>query len=104
MWKSRRPEKREIEGVAASQAIEVLEREGYVRRQSDSDGVFLERPGSRLSMAMKTTPIKAWVVEQGGNIELWLKYGIFVLLDTGDLSSEADRLATAIAGEGTGAS
>ena len=98
MWRSRQQEKREIERGAASRAIEVLEGEGYVRRMDGSDGVMLEKPGTRFAMSLKKVPMKAWVVERDGSLDLWLQYGTFVVFDTGDLDAEADRLAEAIAG------
>ena len=97
MWSLRQQEKREIERVAASQAIEVLEGEGYVRREDGNDGVLLEKPGTRFSTSVKKLPMKAWVMERDGSLDLWLRYGT-ICVNTGDLDPEADRLAEAIAG------
>lgn len=94
MWKSRKTATRRVDHVSLDAAAERLQHEGFEERKANAEYAELQRPGTRFTTSVDRMPLNLTVStpsEEG--VELRLRYGTFVLFDTGELEAEADRLA-----------
>ncbi len=57
----------------------------------------MKKPGLRFAFKAHQRPMEASLVSRDSELRLALRYDVFVMLDSGELEEQADRLVQAIA-------
>ncbi len=94
MWGWRTVERQVQNAVTLRQAIAIAEESGFREDHSIWNGVVLKRHGRRLGVTVNTLPVQLTIFELDSLLFVQLRYDTLVLLDTGDLGSLADDLAS----------
>jgi hypothetical protein len=90
--------------VSLDECIKVFLARDYYLHERTADALVLSRAGNRFAVSIKRIPLELKIANVGDNTVVSLKYGTFVLFDTGDLSRELARLVGIIKSEATQAS
>lgn len=89
-WK---PATRALQDISMAEAAERLLRQGFNEHDTGDGYALFKRLGTELTASSHKIPLEvALVKEPEGGIEMQLRYDTFVLFDTGDLETEADRI------------
>ncbi len=93
MWGWKTVERQVSPSVSIAGARERLGAEGFEEQSGDSRHATFKRNGTRLTTSGDRTELEAAIAETDSGLVLHLRYGAFVLFDTGDLEQIADELA-----------
>lgn len=79
--------------VSLEEAREALRAEGFEERVVSPEHITMRRSGTQLTAKGQEFPIDVAVAKAELGLFLQVRYGTFVLFDTGDLGKLADELA-----------
>jgi hypothetical protein len=94
----RKPIVRQLDGVSRLEAKSSLARQGFLEHDEGDEYAVLKKPGTNLTTRAHQFPLEATIEQKDASVELKLCYDSFVLFDTGDLQTEAERIARMLEG------
>ncbi len=87
--------------ISLDECIKVFLARDYYLHERTADALVLSRSGSAFAVSIKRLPLELKIAIVSDNTVVSLKYGTFVLFDTGDLSRELARIVGIIKSEAT---
>ena len=93
MWGWKTVEREISPSVTVDEARERLAEQGFDEQSGDSRHATLKRDGTRVTTSGQKTELELAIAETDSGLVLHVRYGAFVLFDTGDLEHIGDELA-----------
>ena len=82
--------------VTIDECIRFFMLRGYYIHEESDRSLTMHRPGTIFTASINRTPLIVDVENIDKRTHLSLRYGTWILFDTGDLSKEVDRLKDAL--------
>lgn len=93
MWGWKTVERHVSPSATVDEARSRLTEQGFEEQSGDSRHATFKRDGTRLTTSGDKTELEVAIAETDDGMVLHVRYGAFVLFDTGDLERIADSLA-----------